>query len=94
MAVADDSVRIHYTGWFPDGRQFDKSPDGEPLEFRVGTGYVIPGMEEGVVGMREGGVRKLVIPPELAYGACGFAIIPPHATLVFQVELLDVLRPQ
>ena len=96
MATVDDSVRVHYTGWFPDGKQFDTSRQGsgQPLEFKVGSGYVIPGMEEGVVGMREGGVRKLVIPPELAYGACGYDIIPPHATLVFQLELLDVLRPQ
>lgn len=87
-----DHLVVHYTGWLPQGIQFDSSRDrDEPFDFVLGPGQVIRGWEEGLAGMREGGRRKLVIPPELAYGETGAGdVIPPHATLVFDVELLAV----
>lgn len=86
------TVLVHYTGALPDGSVFDSSRDGEPFSFTLGAGEVIEGWEEGVRGMREGGVRLLVIPPQLAYGEQGAAdVIPPGATLVFEVELVEVL---
>ena len=85
-------VLVHYVGWLESGQQFDSSrARRDPLDFSLGAGDVIKGWDEGIPGMKVGGKRKLVIPPELAYGAhgCG-GVIPPHATLVFEVELLEV----
>lgn len=86
------AVVVHYTGWLADGRQFDSSRErGEPFGFNLGRGDVIAGWDEGVAGMRVGGQRKLVVPPTLGYGAWGAGdVIPPDATLVFEVDLLAV----
>lgn len=92
-AEAGRTVSVHYTGWLEaDGTKFDSSLDrGSPFSFTLGTGQVIPGWDEGLVGMRAGGKRRLIIPPELAYGEQGYPpSIPPNATLVFDIELLDV----
>lgn len=86
-----DTVSVHYVGSLPNGERFDSSHDrGEPFTFTVGAGRVIAGWEQGLLGMREGGTRILVVPPELGYGSQRFGSIPANATLVFAVELLAV----
>jgi len=87
-----DTVSVHYVGMLADGTEFDNSYEhGEPFDFVIGDGQVIEGWEEGLIGMKVGGKRKLVIPPEMAYGDRGAgSVIPPGATLTFEVELMDL----
>jgi len=89
-AKSGDAVRVHYVGTLQDGTKFDSSRDrNEPFEFTLGEGRVIAGWDQGVVGMRVGGLRKLIVPPALGYGAGGMGDkIPPNATLIFTIELL------
>ena len=90
VAEKGKEITVHYTGWLEDGTKFDSSLDRrQPLSIILGVGQVIEGWDKGFAGMREGGKRKLTIPPEMGYGARGAGgVIPPNATLVFEVELL------
>ncbi|HJQ22762.1 MAG TPA: FKBP-type peptidyl-prolyl cis-trans isomerase [Blastocatellia bacterium] len=85
------TVIVHYTGWLENGTKIDSSVDrGQPYSFKLGTGTVIAGWEEGILSMHVGGKRKLIIPPDLGYGAAGKGNVPPNATLIFEIELLGV----
>jgi FKBP-type peptidyl-prolyl cis-trans isomerase FkpA len=91
-AQAGQTVTVHYTGWLENGKKFDSSVDrGQPFSFPLGAGRVIKGWDEGVQGMKVGGKRKLIIPSNLGYGGRGAGgVIPPNATLIFEVQLLGV----
>jgi FKBP-type peptidyl-prolyl cis-trans isomerase FkpA len=89
-ASIGDNVRVHYTGWLPDGTQFDTTIGRSPIEFLLGLGFVRKGFDEGIIGMRVGGVRRLVIRPELAFGVRGSPDngVPPSTTIIMRVERL------
>lgn len=90
-AMKGQTVTVHYTGWFINGKQFDSSIGGKPLPFKIGAHEVIQGWEDGVAGMKVGGKRQLKIPPELGYGSKGYpGAIPPNTTLIFDVELVSI----
>ena len=89
VAETGTQVTVHYTGRLEDGQVFDSSEGNDPITFTLGSGQVIQGWEDGLVGMRAGGTRRLTIPPEKGYGARGFPpAIPPNATLIFEVRLM------
>jgi peptidylprolyl isomerase/FKBP-type peptidyl-prolyl cis-trans isomerase FkpA len=90
-AIPGETVRVRYIGWLANGKEFDRSGD-EPFTFDLGSGHVIKGWDEGVAGMHIGGKRQLRIPPELGYGerGAGGGVIPPNATLIFDVELVGI----
>ncbi len=92
--VSGKPVKVHYTGWLENGTKFDSSVDrGEPFVFTIGAGEVIPGWDEGVMTMKAGGKRRLTVPAKLGYGEAGAGgVIPPNATLIFEVELLEVAQ--
>jgi FKBP-type peptidyl-prolyl cis-trans isomerase len=90
-AKKGDTVSVHYTGTLEDGTKFDSSLDrGTPFEFTLGAGQVIKGWDDGIVGMKVGEKRKFVISSEYAYGATGIGLIPPNATLIFEIEFLGI----
>jgi FKBP-type peptidyl-prolyl cis-trans isomerase len=89
-AQPGDTVVVNYTGKLDDGTVFDTSVGGAPITFMLGAGQVIPGWDQGLVGMQAGGKRVLIIPPDLAYGPSGYGPIPPNATLTFEVELVSL----
>lgn len=100
-AVTGKSIVVNYTGWLYDptktdgkGLQFDSSVGLTPLTFTVGSGQVIEGFDRGVVGMKVGGARRVTIPPSMGYGAARNNSIPPYATLIFEIELVEVVEPQ
>lgn len=93
-AASGDILSVNYTGKLQDGTVFDTSVGKQPINFPVGMGYVIPGWDQGLIGMKEGGKRILIIPPALAYGSEQKGVIPPNSTLIFEVELVKVSRPQ
>ena len=93
-AQAGDTITVHYTGKLEDGTVFETSVGKAPITLPLGLGYVIPGWDQGIVGMKEGGKRLLIIPPSLAYGAEGRGPIPANATLIFEVELVKVTAAQ
>lgn len=90
--AAGDIIAVHYTGKLEDGTVFETSVGGEPVDVPIGMGFVILGWDQGLIGMKEGGKRMLVIPPSLAYGAEGRDPIPPNATLIFEIELIRVQK--
>ncbi len=93
VVEAGDDIVIHYHGTFPDGTVFDSSVDrGEPFQTQIGVGQVIQGWDEGVLGMKAGGKRKLTIPPHMAYGDQARGSIPANSTLIFEVELIEILK--
>jgi len=89
-AAVGDTVTVHYTGRFTNGTIFDSSVGATPIQFQLGAGRVIPGFEQGIVGMKVGGSRRITIPPSLAYGAAGRQGIPPNSTLIFDVQLVSI----
>ncbi len=91
-ATLGKTVRVHYIGRLENGQEFDNSKKrGEPFEFTIGAGEVIAGWEEGLIGMKEGGERTLVVPPQFGYGSQAVGPIPPNATLLFSITLIDVI---